>query len=566
MFGLTVLFAIAGALTSLWLGVIGFYVSHGSGWGNLLTLPPSDLAVFVLAALGPIAGLWLVAGYLLQGLQSRRLMIALRLMASQNRRSAEALEVQGATLRDIVTGGSGGGRDNSSAVAAVELAIRDLNGQMALLAERLGVFDQDEAETLWRRTQAGDLWGIAYAFLTRANIYPEFPHLLAERLAADPMAGDGLAGILRTGEGLIAQVADAGTPPLVTRIVEGGPIGRLLALFRHVDHLAGSYSGQVETGHAETVMDAGAPHHPAEPEPFVGIPAGAAHPPVRRETLGAQLVREGTAPDAADPAPAAVPTVPKDIANAIRRAVEAATEAQQPSTDHTVAASHAAIGPEAEIAAAIAAPVAAAALLEAEQPVLGDIIRGSHPDAGMFEIVDPDLNGRDGDDLARVAAEAEAEAAPHTTETRPSGDLIENSLNRLQEALRRMNEGDFASIADSDDSVGRHGDRAGNGIDPMPAPTMVLGAAPARPQAESKTEAVASVIAAEDTAATGEDALRPMAMPENPRYSNKKPEPAGAADPTAVEPHHDEKNPDGTRQPDFWTGTEWIVPPSSSTP
>jgi len=376
MFGLALVFAVSSVLTALWLGGVAVYVSHGSGWTGLLTLPPTDLAIFISAAAGPPVLLWLVAGWLQQGLLSRRLMIAVRLMATQNRRSAEALEAQGEALRTVV-GPSGAAseaspRNQTDTVGAVRLGLADLTAQLAVLAERLGVIDQDEAAVLWNRAGQGDLWGFAYAFLSRAAIYPEFPQLLAERLSTDPLGADTVGGFLHTADSLLEHSVP-GT--VAGAIVEGGPLPRLGALLRQVEKLTRS------------------------------LP-----PPRKEEGLGLGMV--------------------------------------------------------------------------AEDPFAGHGHPGddSDPFHGMSTAAVDGLALRDGAARAtlgdRLGRESEGAEPPAATVAAPAaaeqGEAIEVSLARLQDALRKMNDGDASAIPDQLDSVADQDTEVG----PIPSPDLVLGAAP----------------------------------------------------------------------------------------
>lgn len=230
MIGLMVLFAAAGAFTSMWLGGAIVYISSALGWGALLTLPPSDLALVVTGTFGPLAALWLVVAFVQQGFLAHRHERILGLMLSQHRRASDQIEAQVRTLIQMQ-----GESRRRSVIDGMDLILKDLNGQASVLAERLGMVTPDEADTLWARTVAGDVWAFAYAFLTRAAAYPEFPDLLAERLAGDDISSAALQIYLRRYDRLLESFKVNDADKLAREVLEDGPLARLHRLFGDVN-------------------------------------------------------------------------------------------------------------------------------------------------------------------------------------------------------------------------------------------------------------------------------------------------------------------------------------------
>lgn len=233
MIGLHILFSIAGVLTSAWLGGALIYVSRSLGWGTLFTLPPADMAVFVFAVLGPVGALWLIVGFIQGGLASHRQEKVLRTLAHQARQTAGQTEGQVRTLIQMQQESR-----RRSLIDGMDLVLKDLNGQAATLAERLGMVSHDEADTLWARTVSGDVWAFAYAFLTRAAAYPEFPDLLAERLAQDDISTSALQIFRRRYDMLVASFEHNDADKVVRAVLEDGPLSRLSDLFASVDERA----------------------------------------------------------------------------------------------------------------------------------------------------------------------------------------------------------------------------------------------------------------------------------------------------------------------------------------
>lgn len=293
MIGLLVLFSVAGALTSVWLGGAMVYASRSLGWANLLSLPPSDLALFVFGALGPVAALWLIVGFVQNGLASHRHERVLNTLAAQTRQAAGQTEGQVRTLIQMQQESR-----RRSLIDGMDLVLKDLNGQAAVLAERLGMVSQDEADTLWARTVSGDVWAFAYAFLTRAAAYPEFPDLLAERLAQDDISTSALQIFRRRYDMLVTSFEHTDADKVVRAVLEDGPLARLNDLFHGVDERATRLrlSGAAAPAPAAPEAMATPVFEPA-PEP-VPESAPEAEPAPRAESEGEPA--GGAAPGAGD--------------------------------------------------------------------------------------------------------------------------------------------------------------------------------------------------------------------------------------------------------------------------
>lgn len=226
MLGLLILFGVAGALTTLWLGLAALYVSSSVGWANLLTLPPSDLALFGFGAVGPVVGMWLIVGLLFLAITGLRQEQVMHRLMRQATRSGEQSEAQVRSLIEMQMEGR-----RREVVAGIDLALRDLNAQSALIAERLGMVTAEEADALWARALSGDQWAFANAFLVRESAYPDFADMLAERLVADDVASAALQVFLRRYRGLSEALRDADVTGPAADVLREGTLERLYALF-----------------------------------------------------------------------------------------------------------------------------------------------------------------------------------------------------------------------------------------------------------------------------------------------------------------------------------------------
>lgn len=76
----------------MYVSIVSYYAI--SRWAKFYTLEPSALGDFIGGVLGPLALLWLICGYLQQGIELRQNTEALMLQAEELRSSTRALEHQ----------------------------------------------------------------------------------------------------------------------------------------------------------------------------------------------------------------------------------------------------------------------------------------------------------------------------------------------------------------------------------------------------------------------------------------------------------------------------------------
>lgn len=407
MIGVMILFTLAGAVSSIWLGTVVLYISSTMGWEGVLTLPPTELALYLAATFGPLAALWLIIGFFYIASQGQRQEQVLQTLASQARRNAEQTEAQVRTLIEMQAESR-----RRSMLGGMDLVIKDMNGQAALLAERLGMVSEPEADGLWARTVSGDLWAFAHAFLIRAAAYPDFADMLAERLAGDTVCSGALQTFLRRYDQLSDGFRENEADRLMRQVLEDGPLARLQVLFADVNARA-----------VRLRMEWAAPTGTwAEPEP-----AGLA--------------------DQAEvyPVPEFHPPSGAVGAAASRRAAESPQVDQAPLSQDTV-----------HLSAGVAAIAAAAAGLAVERPTadLPDIPDGFGDENQGAANAAPDLRGPEDTarDLLRQFRQKE-DPAPQAAETGADPDLppvaedgapLHASMSRLNDALRRLN-GDAAA-------------------------------------------------------------------------------------------------------------------------
>ncbi|MEO5374322.1 MAG: hypothetical protein H7840_08585 [Alphaproteobacteria bacterium] len=151
MIGIALVVGTALAASILWVGAVWFYVYSRMGLDGVLALEPSALATLAATVGAPVAGIWLVAGFVGTMLALRGQGKVIRQLLWQAKRTAEHTEITTRSLLEL--------REQAEHRAffhTVELAFDDLNGLVATLAERAGLCSEEDLDMLWRRHRDGD--------------------------------------------------------------------------------------------------------------------------------------------------------------------------------------------------------------------------------------------------------------------------------------------------------------------------------------------------------------------------------------------------------------------------
>jgi hypothetical protein len=219
-------FMLAVAASTAWIIVAVLYVNRMAGPG-VLALPPAELAILIAAFAAPLFALWLFVAVV----EQRRALIAMARrvaeIAAQNRHSLQQAETQVRGLTEMQA------QMRRIQVADTRrLALQDLAGHAAILAERLGVLRREDIDVAWARYGSGDLSAFVQPFLAHIAAHPDMPTRMAEAVARDPSARTALAGFVRRYGNLLTALAD---DKLAQAVIEEGAMGRAFQLFKTAD-------------------------------------------------------------------------------------------------------------------------------------------------------------------------------------------------------------------------------------------------------------------------------------------------------------------------------------------
>lgn len=210
--------------------MIAVFIRDVGGIAALRGLTPSDLAILITAAGGPLAALWLFMGVLEQRRAMGHFTRRMAEMAMQNRQALQQAESQTRTLMQLQAHSA-----RAQILETRRLALQDMAASVSVLAERLGVMNRESAHAAWMRYGAGDVNVFVQAFLSFAVSHPDIAERMAEAVVRDAVAGAALAAFVRRYERLSAASVD---DKMAVEIFDDGALGRAYRLFRIADEMA----------------------------------------------------------------------------------------------------------------------------------------------------------------------------------------------------------------------------------------------------------------------------------------------------------------------------------------
>lgn len=245
------IFAIGALISAIWLGAAASYVQFRITWHSLLDLPFVDLAAFVAAAFGPPAALWLIIGYVQLGSAIRENNFALKQLHWQTKRAADQAEVEARTLVESRTSAK-----RAELFPLISYLIDELNPLVAHLAVELKLIDNAQYASAWQRFGQGDRWVFFRCILNTSGDFHSLERKIARTLMDDRKALTLAEEFRDNYSNLVTELREVEGDGLITKLVEGGNLGRLDLLLKNAMPKA-----------PEPVQTAPEPKAEAAPEP-----------------------------------------------------------------------------------------------------------------------------------------------------------------------------------------------------------------------------------------------------------------------------------------------------------
>lgn len=254
----TVALTVLGLLSAGWLALFPAYLLKNGTAGP----GGADVGLVVLFTLLPLVLIWLVVlcGFVVAWIGNQNALFAAN--AAQNRRVFEDTEAIGRTVLRAQSE-----IQRRSDMRVVDLILKDMNAQLALIMERVGMVQPDEMETLWALTAAGNPWVIPSTFLSSAELTGAgFRTIISDRLIADSTATVALQSFLTRYEQMMHLLDIHDDNRLLKEIIGESPYERVIFLLTNILHrLYSRLQARQEELQSQPPVAAPAPMPPAAP-------------------------------------------------------------------------------------------------------------------------------------------------------------------------------------------------------------------------------------------------------------------------------------------------------------
>ncbi|MEQ9328715.1 MAG: hypothetical protein RJQ21_15650, partial [Rhodospirillales bacterium] len=187
----------------------------------------------VAAAFGPPAALWLIIGYVQLGSAIRENNFALKQLHWQTKRAADQAEVEARTLVE-----SRSSAKRAELFPLISYLIDELNPLVAHLAVELKLIDNAQYSSAWQRFGQGDRWVFFRCILNTSGGLDSLQRKVAQTLKHDPKALALAEEFRENYANLVNELRDVEGDGLITRLVEGGNLGRLDTLLKRTIPIA----------------------------------------------------------------------------------------------------------------------------------------------------------------------------------------------------------------------------------------------------------------------------------------------------------------------------------------
>ena len=221
------LFSFLIALSFSWLASAGLYLHYRLGLENLLTLNPSDLAIYICAIIAPIAIIWLITGFSHHIFATKNQSNLTTTLLYQARRSSEHTEALVKAMIEIQAQTRSGVLLNN-----IPIVINHLNEVMSQIAMRFGILTTDASERLWEKVSNGNLWAFCRVLIDNAERTPNFKNAILKQANKDKILSSAIIEFCRRFENLQKLLANHDRERLLAGIVEEGSLGKVFALIK----------------------------------------------------------------------------------------------------------------------------------------------------------------------------------------------------------------------------------------------------------------------------------------------------------------------------------------------
>ena len=222
-------FVIMVAISIAWLGYVGLYFSSRLVGVDFMSLGITDMSLYLLIAVVPIAMLWSLWGRFCSLRQSAMLQKQLSLLSGQIRQTQEYSDIVARILLK-----NGQQQAHAFALSKIELYISEMNEILYDILSRYNLLQENKLKELWQNVSLGNRWSFAKAFVDLHNHNEKFDDNLIALTKKHLLLNGSIAEFCARYTRLLGLLKDHDEENILQDIIETGVFGRVFAIFSTV--------------------------------------------------------------------------------------------------------------------------------------------------------------------------------------------------------------------------------------------------------------------------------------------------------------------------------------------
>ncbi len=217
-------------LSALWLAIAATYVDSRIGWGNLMSMNPSELAFFITAVCIPALVLWVIMGLFYFARVTQKQGDILKIMMHYMKDSSDRNRLMSRSLFETQ-----GILRSYESLHYVDTYVAELNNVIAEIAIRFNILRRSSLVSLWHQVQTGDKWAFCNVILDSAADNPDFSFNLAKSAIKDRKLADAIELFCQRVETLFAVLRRSESFVTFAGVMETSNLGKLYRLISAVN-------------------------------------------------------------------------------------------------------------------------------------------------------------------------------------------------------------------------------------------------------------------------------------------------------------------------------------------
>lgn len=222
-------FLTACAASLCWLVIAAIYISSKVPLDGILTLSPSDVALYAVIACIPLFVIWAVWGHFYHLRHELKLQRQFSLLSEQIRQNNEYSDV---IARVLIKNSSQ--QVHAFAFSKIELYINEMNEILADVINRANLLDEERLYSVWKMAGFGNRWGFAKAIIDIRNNDSDFDARLVNVCENNPLLLSSLKEFCARYTRLLKLLKEHDEENILQEIMETGVFGKVFAVFADI--------------------------------------------------------------------------------------------------------------------------------------------------------------------------------------------------------------------------------------------------------------------------------------------------------------------------------------------